>query len=719
MDDILSGLNDNQRLAVTTTEGPVMVMAGAGSGKTKVLTTRIAYIIKEMGIVPSGILAVTFTNKAAGEMKERISNMLQMETKNMWISTFHSFAVKLLRIEINNLPPYKTGFVIVDEEDSLKIVKDIMKQNEITDYKPKDIKNLISKNKNFLNFRVKDPNLNSVFTDVNRMYYEYLKKENLMDFDDLIINVIDLFKKNPLILEKYQRKFQYILVDEFQDTNSLQYQLMMMLAARYHNIFVVGDDFQSIYSFRGAKIENINKFRNDFKETKLILLEKNYRSTTEILNLANSVIEKNPNQIKKVMVSNNRNGMKPLYYSASSSYDEVMFVIDKIKKHLLDGDKYSDFAIMYRANYISRSFEDALVRYEIPYKIYGGLSFFARKEIKDMIAYLRLMLHKDDDFSFKRIINEPKRKIGESIINKLTFIALNHNCSLFEAIEYYDGNGIAATNLKEFKKFIDITSSQINYDKLTSLIDKILNETGYEEALKKDEDSYEDRIGNIREFKSVLKEATESYDEANNNEEVLEALLSDLALRSENDNTVDENAVRLTSYHQAKGLEFKNVFMVAMEEGIFPSNNCVSKDDEEEERRICYVGITRAKDRLYLSSASSRFMFGGQSSMLPSRFLREMNKDYYDDYNKLLLNKKRAADVTLKSKLSTSTKIETKKEVSSNTSNSNFIVGDKINHKAFGDGLVVGVSGNMITVAFKAPHGIKNLMASHPSIRKL
>ena len=710
MSDLLQGLNEAQVLAVTTTEGPVMVMAGAGSGKTKVLTTRIAYIIKELGIVPSGILAVTFTNKAAGEMKERIANMLDIETKYMWISTFHSFAVKILRMEIDNIPPYKKGFTIIDEEDSLKIVKEIMKEKNIDSYKPKEIRNIISKSKNFYDYSVKDPLLNSCYLTVKRYYQERLKKENLMDFDDLIINVIELFENNLFILEKYQQKFQYILVDEFQDTNFLQYKLIRLLSAKYQNIFVVGDDFQSIYSFRGAKIENINHFRNDYKNTQLILLEKNYRSTTEILNLANSIIVHNPNQIKKVMYSNNKNGNKPIYYNANTAYDEAMYVIDTIKKGLLSGDKYSDFAILYRANYISRGYEDVLVRNNIPYKIYGGLSFFSRKEIKDMIAYLRLIIHNDDDFSFRRIINEPKRKIGDVTIKKLDDIKLINNCSLFEAIDYYEGSGAAANNLVRFKTVIDEIKTKVNEIQLPKIIDLILEKTGYEEALKQDEDTYLDRLENIKEFKSVLKEALDSYDEEKNNEGVLDALLTDLALRTDSDDVANDNCVRLSTFHQVKGLEFKNVIMVAMEEGIFPSMNSISNEEIEEERRVCYVGITRAKDNLYLTNAQSRFLFGNDSYMHPSRFIKEMNNEYYDDYFKL-----RRASI----KKTVIPKEEPKKKEEITTNTSNFKVGDKINHKAFGDGLVVSVKGDIISVAFKAPHGIKTLKGSHPSIRKI
>ena len=714
MMDLLKGLNEAQREAVVTTEGPIMVMAGAGSGKTKVLTTRIAYLISELGIPSSQILAVTFTNKAAREMKERIESMLDIDTKYMWVSTFHSFCTRLLRMEIHHLDGYTKSFTIIDDEDSNKIVKDLMKEACIDEYKPKEIRNLISKSKNFTDFKIDDPNLNNIFTIVDEKYHKYLKENNLLDFDDLIIKTIELFKKNPLVLERYQNKFQYILVDEFQDTNTLQYNLMFMLSARFHNIFVVGDDFQSIYSFRGARIENINRFRHSFLEHKLILLEENYRSTNQILELANSIIEHNPNQIKKKMFTNNLDGQLPFYYHADSSYDEVMFVIDKIKELTASGDNYNDFAILYRANYISRNFEDMLIRYQIPYKIYGGLSFFARKEIKDMIAYLRVLIHPDDDFSFRRIINEPKRKIGPALLEKLAIQAQMNKTSLFKCIDIYNmSTGMGVVALKSFKSVMDTITAQINNVRLMDLIDMILSETGYEEALKKDEDTYSDRIGNIKEFKSVLKEAEEFYD--GDNFDKLELLLSDLALRTDNDddNIDEDNCIRLSTYHQVKGLEFKNVFMVAMEEEIFPSMNCRHDYEIEEERRICYVGITRAKKKLYITNAESRFLFGCQKSMVPSRFVGEMNKSLFKNISKGY--KKFDTNETKKSTLKILDK-PTEKKVESKVS---YNKGDKINHKAFGDGIVVTVSGDVITVAFAAPHGVKKLIGNHPAIRKL
>ena len=708
--DLLSSLNEMQKEAVCATEGPVMVMAGAGAGKTKVLTTRISYIISELGILPSSILAVTFTNKAAKEMTTRISKMLNIDTKNMWVSTFHSFCARLLRIEAKYLTPYTNKFIIIDDEDSLKIVKDIMKEAELSDFKPSLIKNLISKSKNFTNYAITDPELKNTFNIVIKKYEEYLKNNNLFDFDDLIIKTIELFKNNPNVLEKYQRKFEYILVDEFQDTNTLQYDLIFMLSARHHNIFVVGDDFQSIYSFRGAKIENINKFRNDFLETKLILLEQNYRSTSPILELANSVIEHNPNQIKKKLYTTKEGGQLPFLYQTDSSYDEATFVVDKIKELVANGLNYSDIAILYRANYVSRNYEDILIKYRIPYKIYGGLSFFSRKEIKDVIAYTRLIVDNNDNFSFKRIVNEPKRKIGPALISKLEECAAINEVSLLEAIPLLKATGVGYNALKDFYLMIKELLDTIDEYKLVDLVDVIVEKTGYLDALKKDDD-FSDRYDNIKELKSVFTETNENYE--GSNKEKLSSFLENLALRTDNDNIDDnDNSVRLSTYHQVKGLEFKAVFMVAFEEGIFPSVNVVNEADIAEERRICYVGITRAKERLYITMASNRFLFGYSQPQVPSRFLREMNKSLFKNVSRGY--KKYDVNPTKKSSMTITGKSEIK-----DTIKTEYKVADKVNHKFFGDGIVVKVEGIKLTIAFPSPYGVKQIMADHPAIRKI
>ena len=701
---MLTGLNDKQKEAVTTTEGPVMVMAGAGSGKTKVLTNRIAYILNETGISPYSILAVTFTNKAANEMKKRISNIIDIDTKYMWISTFHSFCARFLRMEIDKTDlPYNRNFTILDEEDSLKIVKQICKDLEIDSPKPKDFQSLISKSKNFTELVIKDPVLRENFLSVSYKYNEYLKDNNMLDFDDLILVTIEVLKENTEILMRYQEKFQYILVDEFQDTNDSQYKLMFMLAARHHNIFVVGDDFQSIYSFRGAKIENIERFRKDFLEHKLVLLERNYRSTSEILELANDVITKNENQIKKKLYTENKNGQIPFLYQADTEKAEARFVIEKIKQFHNQGDNYSDCAIMYRNNSISRNFEDVLIQSHIPYKIYGALSFFARKEIKDMIAYIRVLVNPSDDFSFSRIVNEPKRKIGDVLLEKLALYAMEINTSLFEAIPTFNNNTQGGKALKKFYEMMISFSEQLENIPLNKLIDLLLDETGYKNMLLV-EDPESERLDNVYELKNVLKELEEN---PGSNIDKLAEFLNDLALRTDNDVETNDDCVILTTYHQAKGLEFKNVFMVATEEGIFPSRFHKDDFDMEEERRICYVGITRAKQRLYITYTQTRMLYGKTNESQLSRFINELDKTHYK------VIKSKADDLNSEKK----PKVKKQKKESSEEK---YKLGDKIMHKVYGKGVVVGYEKeSSIKVAFSHPTGIKVLFRDHPSYQKI
>ena len=701
---MLTGLNDKQKEAVTTTEGPVMVMAGAGSGKTKVLTNRIAYILNETGISPYSILAVTFTNKAANEMKKRISNIIDIDTKYMWISTFHSFCARFLRMEIDKTDlPYNRNFTILDEEDSLKIVKQICKDLEIDSPKPKDFQSLISKSKNFTELVIKDPVLRENFLSVSYKYNEYLKDNNMLDFDDLILVTIEVLKENTEILMRYQEKFQYILVDEFQDTNDSQYKLMFMLAARHHNIFVVGDDFQSIYSFRGAKIENIERFRKDFLEHKLVLLERNYRSTSEILELANDVITKNENQIKKKLYTENKNGQIPFLYQADTEKAEARFVIEKIKQFHNQGDNYSDCAIMYRNNSISRNFEDVLIQSHIPYKIYGALSFFARKEIKDMIAYIRVLVNPHDDFSFSRIVNEPKRKIGDVLLEKLALYAMEINTSLFEAIPSFNNNTQGGKALKKFYEMMISFSEQLENIPLNKLIDLLLDETGYKNMLLA-EDPESERLDNVYELKNVLKELEEN---PGSNIDKLAEFLNDLALRTDNDVETNDDCVILTTYHQAKGLEFKNVFMVATEEGIFPSRFHKDDFDMEEERRICYVGITRAKQRLYITHTQTRMLYGKTNESQLSRFISELDKTHYK------VIKSKADDLNSEKK----PKVKKQKKESSEEK---YKLGDKIMHKVYGKGVVVGYEKeSSIKVAFSHPTGIKVLFRDHPSYQKI
>ena len=647
---------------------------------------------------------MTFTNKAANEMKKRISNIIDIDTKYMWISTFHSFCARFLRMEIDKSSlPYNRNFVILDEEDSLKIVKQILKDLEIDNPKPRDFQSMISKSKNFTEYLIKDPVLRENFLNVSYKYNEYLKDNNMLDFDDLILVTIEVLKENTEILMRYQEKFQYILVDEFQDTNDSQYKLMFMLAARHHNIFVVGDDFQSIYSFRGAKIENIERFRKDFLEHKLILLERNYRSTSEILELANDVIAKNENQIKKVLYTENKNGQIPFLYQADTEKAEARFVIEKIKQFHNQGDNYSDCAIMYRNNSISRNFEDVLIQMHIPYKIYGALSFFSRKEIKDMIAYIRVLVNPNDDFSFNRIVNEPKRKIGSVLLEKLALYSSEINTSLFEAIPTFDNNTQGGKALKKFYEMMNSFKEQLENIPLNKLVDLLLDETGYKTMLI-DEDPESERLDNIYELKNVLKELEEN---PGSNVDKLTEFLSDLALRTDNEIETNDDCVILTTYHQAKGLEFKNVFMVATEEGIFPSRFHQDDFDMEEERRICYVGITRAKQRLYITHTQTRMLYGKTNESKLSRFISELDKTHYKAINS------KADD------LNSEKKIKIKKPKASK-GEEKYKLGDKIMHKVYGKGVVVGYEKeSSIKVAFAHPTGIKVLFRDHPSYQKI
>ena len=692
--DLLEGLNEKQKEAVLATEGPVMVMAGAGSGKTRVLTRRIAYLIKEIGINPYNILAVTFTNKAALEMKDRITNLLGIDTKFMWVSTFHSFCARFLRVESKYLGGmYTSNFQILDDEDSLKVVKNVLKNKYYKDdIKPQIFRSWISNLKNMPDFIVPDDKA-KWFDEVYKEYNDYLANNNAFDFDDLILKTVEIFNKERDVLYKYQEKFNYILVDEFQDTNKVQFELICLLAAKHQNIFVVGDEDQSIYSFRGALVTNVKRFREVFPFTKLILLEENYRSTKAILDLANKVIKNNNDRVEKNLFTSKIDSIRPYYYNAENSYEETLFVLHKINELLDKGYSYKDFAIMYRANYISRNFEDVFIKNQIPYVIYGGFSFFARKEIKDMTAYLRLILNNDDNLSFLRIVNEPKRKIGGTTLEKLDKVASINKISLFKAIDFINNN-----NLNQFKEMILQLHEEVDNMPLSNFYDLVLEKTKYLDYLKNNDE--EDRIENVNEFKSVLDEAKDTYEGSNSN--ILANLLLDLSLRTNTDDKLDsDEVVKLMSFHQAKGLEFKVVFMVAMEDGIFPSINVANSYDLEEERRICYVGITRAEERLYLTSCKNRLMYGHYEYNSPSRFIREMG----------LLEDRKKKVISVNNKEITENKQVDNKVL--------FKLGDKINHKTFGDGVVVSIDGAYIKVAFKVPYGIKTLLASHPSIIKI
>ena len=698
----LSSLNEMQQLAVTTTEGPVMVMAGAGSGKTKVLTHRIAYLIESLGINPYNILAVTFTNKAAKEMRDRVEKLIDYDIRGLWISTFHSFCARFLRREIKVLEKYRSNFIIIDEDDAMKILKEEMKDKDFN-MTPKTAMSLISTAKNDEPL----PELNSFerseFDQIYTLYHEHLLSENLLDFDDLISLTVQILEEHLPIRQKYCELFSYIMIDEFQDTNRQQYKLVNLLTSYTKNIFIVGDINQSIYSFRGARVENINSFKNMYNP-KIIKLEKNYRSTSMILDIANDIISKNNSFINMHLYTDNKTGNKAEFYLADSNYGEVLHIVNEIKKLKGLGYNYNDMAILYRMNSLSLNFENEFVKHNIPYIIYGGVGYYSRKEVKDIIAYLRLIVDSKDDFSFKRIVNVPKRKIGDKVINDLTLLSQKYDVSLYEAIDFSNNNLLIS-----FKKMIEELKEDIKVVTLDHMIDRILSRTLYLQMLKAADE--EDRIDNVMELKSIMKDIMESYE--GDNIEKLKSFLLDLALKTDVDNISEEDdKVRMMTFHQAKGLEYKVVFMPAMEQGIFPAyHSTYSSKELEEERRVCYVGVTRAKERLYFSIAENRRLYGKDTHGYPSEFLKSIGKDKLIEGG---YNYRKNTPQTF-----TKPKVFDRGIDRVKTTVNGYNVGDKIMHKIFGQGIIVKVDGMKITVAFKQEFGIKVLMGDHPSITRI
>ena len=640
MQDILKGLNDKQYEAVVNTEGPCLVIAGAGSGKTKVLTHKIAYLIGEKGAKPWDILAITFTNKAANEMKERIANLVGDDAKDIWMGTFHSICVRILRRFIDRIG-FDSSFIIFDTSDQRTLVKNCMKDLAIDDklFNDRSVLSEISNAKNeMLEPEQYTARANSDFrkekiATVYELYQKRLKENNAIDFDDIINYTIKILMENPDVLEYYSNKFKYVLVDEYQDTNKAQFTLVTLLASKNGNITVVGDNDQGIYSFRGADISNILNFERDFPGTKIIKLEQNYRCTGNILKAANSVIKNNEVKYKKELWTQNEEGNLPKVYQADNEYDEATYIVTEIE-HLKREEyyKYSDFAILYRMNTQSRAIEDILRRENVPYKIVGGLKFYERKEIKDIIAYLRLIQNSADNLSLKRIINEPKRGIGKTSLDKVEAIAEQNETSMYEVIKHADQYGLNRVylNSREFVNVIEELKDKKDKLVISELIKTTLKKTGYTKALE-DENTIEaeNRIENLEEFLTVAIEFEEEYAENS-----LSQFLEGITLSSDIDNVEeDEDSVTLMTLHSAKGLEFPVVFLVGMEEGIFPGYKSISEPKElEEERRLCYVGITRAKEHLYLTCSKQRTIFGSTSYNPVSRFLKEIPEDLLEGY---------------------------------------------------------------------------------------
>ena len=688
-------LNSEQKKAVEHINGPMLVLAGAGSGKTKVLTSRIANLINK-GISPYNILAITFTNKAAKEMKDRVVKLIGKEAYNIQISTFHSLGLKILK-ENYNLLGYEKNFTIIDSDDVLTIIKKIMKDKNMSKdrYNPREIKNKISSAKNEMMsieaFSKVEFDHNII--EVYKEYQKKLKNGNSVDFDDLLILPIKLFKNYPRVLEEYQDKYKYILIDEYQDTNEAQYIFSKLLSSKYRNIFVVGDNDQAIYAFRGANYKNILNFEKDYPEAKTILLEENYRSTKTILNAANSVIKNNRERKDKNLWSNNIEGNKIKYKEVANEKEEASFVGEEIKKLLSKGVNEEEIAVLYRTNAQSRVMEEEMLKKNIKYRVIGSFYFYNRKEIKDLLCYLRLINNHKDDVSLLRIINTPRRGIGDKTIENLTELAAQNNTSLYEAIE--KGKEL------EFKNLIEELTKSSESLSLTELIDEILEKSGIKKELSTSkllED--EIRLENLNEFKGVTKSYEEEYGSA-----TLGDFLDEISLVSDMSEHQDSsNRVSLMTIHSVKGLEYNYVFIIGMEEGIFPHYNAINDGSSsaiEEERRLCYVAITRAKKELYITSADTRMLFGNISRNAPSRFIKEIDKEYIE--------------------IDKPTKIEkiTNKVRKVIDKNIEYEIGERISHTDFGEGIIISIDKSILTVAFPHPVGIKKLMKGHPNIKKI
>ncbi|MGD6957515.1 DNA helicase PcrA [Rossellomorea aquimaris] len=735
-DRLLNGMNPEQAEAVKATEGPLLIMAGAGSGKTRVLTHRIAYLMVEKGVNPYNILAITFTNKAAREMKDRIHNILGGASENIWISTFHSMCVRILRRDIDRIGMNR-NFTILDSTDQQSVIKAILKEKNIDPKKfdPRSLLGSISSAKNELTTpeelsKQVGGYYDQVVSDVYTEYQKRLRKNQALDFDDLIMTTIQLFQRVPEVLEFYQRKFQYIHVDEYQDTNRAQYMLVKLLASRFQNLCVVGDSDQSIYRWRGADIANILSFEKDYPRATVIFLEQNYRSTKRILQAANEVIQKNSNRKPKNLWTENHDGEKISYFRADTEQTEAQFVTGKIKEMTESGKrKYSDFAILYRTNAQSRVMEEVLLKSNIEYSIVGGIKFYDRKEIKDILAYLRLISNPDDDISLIRVINVPKRGVGATSIDKIARYAQDHDISMFRALEEADFIGLSPKITKaviEFKEMVKGYTAMQEYLSVTELVEEILEKSGYIDMLKAEKSiESQSRLENLDEFLSV----TKSFEQTNDDKSLV-AFLTDLALVADIDKLDEDDqpkdSVILMTLHAAKGLEFPIVFLMGMEEGVFPHSRSLMEEDEmEEERRLAYVGITRAEEQLYLTNAQMRTLFG-QTKMNPvSRFINEIPAELLDD---VMAEKKSAFTPFGKSAAKAPTRPAPRKPVSrpvQTTTGGESVawqVGDKAQHKKWGTGTVVSVKGSgdsvELDIAFPSPMGIKRLLAKFAPIEK-
>jgi DNA helicase II / ATP-dependent DNA helicase PcrA len=746
---LLNGLNPEQQNAVKATDGPLLLMAGAGSGKTRVLTHRIAYLIVEKRVNPYNILAITFTNKAAREMRERIGKMMGGAAEQIWISTFHSMCVRILRRDIDRMG-FNRNFTILDTGDQQSVVKGILKDKNLDPKKndPRAILGAISSAKNELitpeeYAKTAGGYFEQTVSDIYTEYQKRLRKNQALDFDDLIMMTIQLFQRVPEVLEYYQRKFQYIHVDEYQDTNRAQYMLVKFLANRFKNLCVVGDSDQSIYRWRGADIANILSFEKDYPDAKVILLEQNYRSTKRILLAANKVIENNVTRKAKNLWTENPEGNKLVYYRADSEQGEAQFVAGKIKELTREGKyKLSDVAILYRTNAQSRVMEEVLLKSNIEYSIVGGTKFYDRKEIKDMLAYLRLIANNDDDISLQRIINVPKRGIGSSSVDKMADFAAMHDISIFQALDSVELLGLSPKITKGAREFRDLIKNYTQMQEflsVTELVEEILDKSGYREMLKAEKSiEAQSRLENLDELLSV----TKNFEEVSE-DKTLVAFLTDLALVADID-SLDEDgektdSITLMTLHSAKGLEFPVVFLIGLEEGVFPHSRSLMEEAEmEEERRLAYVGITRAEQTLFLTNAQMRTLFGRTSMNPASRFIREIPEELLEGVEKeerrntpfgstrggTSFGRSTAGSTAAASFGTPVTRKPVMRPIAASTGGDTvgWKVGDKAEHGKWGIGTVVSVKGEgegtELDIAFPSPTGIKRLLAKFAPITK-
>ncbi|SET13360.1 DNA helicase PcrA [Anaerobranca gottschalkii] len=712
----LTNLNPKQREAVQCTEGPLLIIAGAGSGKTRVLTHRIAYILSQGLAKPWEILAITFTNKAAAEMLERVENMV-FGGKEMWISTFHSACVRILRREANHIG-FDTNFNIYDGSDQTKLIKDCLKELNIDDKKfpPRNFIGAISKAKNLLitagDYSPKDY-FETLVSKVYKLYQRKLKNNNAMDFDDLIMETVRLFQENPEILQKYQQRFKYILVDEYQDTNHSQYVLINLLAGYHRNLCVVGDDDQSIYLFRGADVTNILDFEKDYPEAKVIKLEQNYRSTGNILEAANDVIKKNSSRKNKRLWTDKPKGEKIVFYQAENSEAEGRFIAEEIEKYVKQGRSYGDMAVLYRTNAMSRVLEESLLKSGIPYIIYGATEFYQRKEIKDILAYMKILVNSNDNLSVVRVINVPKRGIGDSTVDKLLKFAEENNLSLYQVLQFHSEKIAPRSKgkIQEFVELIETLKRMAEYLTVTELLDEVVNRSGYGAMLKTENtEEARSRLENIQELATV----TQEFD--NNKDGGLAEFIQEISLNTDNQRTEGEkDVVKLLTLHSAKGLEFPIVFIAGMEERIFPHIRSYEEPREmEEERRLCYVGITRAMEKLYLTCAQYRTLYGRTDRNPVSRFVEDINPELLENRSPGGFNVRELYTKTVSERDNIYAK-----PVKQNLGIP-YEVGMVVEHKKFGQGIIISIQplgdDQALTINFEQG-GIKKLMASFAPLK--